>query len=1452
MPLAEFTGDEERYCRRHDADRSTNVEEAGEGLDAAEASAARLTQAQIEKETAAEEWQQQFPTLLTTLRSKRDSFVEAMNLMISTEVTMCTGGITESDNQLWQQFNYCKNGTTTYPMFAQNSLLCHSGKGFYGYENMDSEYTNFNTTYPANGDCSGNSGWIQAPNGCMGEFWYAYKEQCTGNGFSTLFGLEEITADGGSSIFYNLDADSSSRASPTDLSPFEQVSDQAFDVLANHSWIDTLIKFYNSFGYDSMSSADPSLDNNSHTWKNLFHTVYKRPNTETEDRVPGPDLSGEDFYTPPGGTSAGAWMIGDRMNLMRFNMLFSDHRNGGYDSGYPNSFWRNMHVSELYANCGSEGIGMGHYSYSALGIDSSYFEENGSWHSEYMLAWNACQNYDVAGVEEPQVQSILNWYIANNDQDCVRTADSPTRRGIIGYNSGSPIRRMNSKPQPRQLTNNSEFDLGHDRWRLAKEAYVEIIEALKAIVSAAAKIWCAKEEVLVRYAEEIERLQGGTAAEQGLAQRMLAEMEAVEEGSPSMLTADYQRRQLFKEQCFLLAACDHLARHKQSSIERPGKNVFRRGGEYIGLSAVGGASSTAAQTPWRPKKLPYETVSSDDIDETYRGYFRSSNACLLVDGDPYAFINRLTQNPNQRELFDAQTKDISTLVPTMRFYKVETVGERQAQQEIIFDSYATPQEVSSLTQNLNKRSFGVGLQSFDVKYEGSNFFAVNKSIKATLKIFASSFQELLREQNESGGFRYVDLALKTGGREDEGRGCDGSTTAEEENVDRAKLNFRLKAVIGWAVPNGNTDHMSFGVRDALYDSYVTLNLTPTVHNFQIDDEGRVVLSIDYLAYAEDFYDQEQFSIFTNTDTLTSQVLRRLSYEHYRGVCSSEQLNNIKSSYQELKDDETRANISQLVQDMVTRRQIYNIRMDADDMEDYMRRGPFHSNTPDFIPTNNTFPSDLQTSISTAISRFTSDEANTNLGSVAQALTVTNPNQEYVSYFYVSDLIDNILQGIEHSMDELIDNVVDPPDRYANEPYEFELQLNECERLRKAQLLRDFKSNFPNFRLVLGPIELHELGTSQQTKYVNIGDLPISVKFFVEFLTDKLSSKEENSYSLTRFLNDFLNKLVRTFLNDDTCWNVPVTQRSTLNQCSISSYKTRFQGFMGDYSDYMDEITDYCKYHLGRYGNHFRGHDIVDSWPEETIYDGRLRMADVDLEDAPLLQISGPRRLPGGSPSTGATQECNYLIFYIGRSQPAEYMTGDQQFDEERGIFHYALGKDRGLIKKIQLQKTQTPGLAEVRFEQSGYDGLKQLLVQYDVKIDTYLNVRTFPGNYIFVDPRSFDPTSNLVPCDDSNLTEYGIGGYYIILSSEHSIGPGEATTKIVAKWVNKIGHDPDDDTHNACGSVQMAATDDDNGGESTNCGTWRAHRQEDSGGLGGTPRKGFSIESIVGLEGYAV
>jgi hypothetical protein len=131
----------------------------------------------------------------------------------------------------------------------------------------------------------------------------------------------------------------------------------------------------------------------------------------------------------------------------------------------------------------------------------------------------------------------------------------------------------------------------------------------------------------------------------------------------------------------------------------------------------------------------------------------------------------------------------------------------------------------------------------------------------------------------------------------------------------------------------------------------------------------------------------------------------------------------------------------------------------------------------------------------------------------------------------------------------------------------------------------------------------------------------------------------------------------------------------------------------------------------------------------------------------------------------------------------DLMNGIRSKDEDRGIFHYVLGKDRGILKTIRLNKTNSPGLKEVRFEQEGYDGLRQLREIYDVDIDSYANVRAFPGNYIFVDPRGFDPSLAGFSKDGFDLTDLGVGGYFMIVRSEHEFGPGLANTKLTAVWV---------------------------------------------------------------------
>jgi hypothetical protein len=120
-------------------------------------------------------------------------------------------------------------------------------------------------------------------------------------------------------------------------------------------------------------------------------------------------------------------------------------------------------------------------------------------------------------------------------------------------------------------------------------------------------------------------------------------------------------------------------------------------------------------------------------------------------------------------------------------------------------------------------------------------------------------------------------------------------------------------------------------------------------------------------------------------------------------------------------------------------------------------------------------------------------------------------------------------------------------------------------------------------------------------------------------------------------------------------------------------------------------------------------------------------------------------------------------------------------DHSRGIWHYQIGKDRGIVKTISLSKTDSTGLAEVRFEQEGYDGLKQLRVLYDVTIKSFLDVSAFPGNYIYVEPRGFDIGAQTP--DGIDLTQIGIGGYHMIYKTDHTISPGTVETTIHAKWV---------------------------------------------------------------------
>ena len=188
----------------------------------------------------------------------------------------------------------------------------------------------------------------------------------------------------------------------------------------------------------------------------------------------------------------------------------------------------------------------------------------------------------------------------------------------------------------------------------------------------------------------------------------------------------------------------------------------------------------------------------------------------------------------------------------------------------------------------------------------------------------------------------------------------------EENEEFAKLNFRLKAVVGLSAPSGLSGMKTAdaeAIQAALNDSFVTLNLTPTIHDFNFDEQGRVKFTINYLAYVEDFFNQKGFNIFADPtgEVGFNAIKRKLQMKTYQRDCGAavqdevqqlpdednprpptaqEHLAAIKEKFaQQIQRDQLRS-VAQLLDSMSCANVIYYINVPYDKVTRFLRSGPF--------------------------------------------------------------------------------------------------------------------------------------------------------------------------------------------------------------------------------------------------------------------------------------------------------------------------------------------------------------------------------------------------------------------------------------------------------------------------------------------------------------------------------
>ena len=812
-------------------------------------------------------------------------------------------------------------------------------------------------------------------------------------------------------------------------------------------------------------------------------------------------------------------------------------------------------------------------------------------------------------------------------------------------------------------------------------------------------------------------------------------------------------KRTFKEQCLLLSNIYKISHYKVYNVDQ--KN---------------------------PQRLPYVADATG-----------SYNACVMGQREPWGFLNQLTQDKDYKTFFDIQASELSQLSPMIKLYKIESgLGGPNEERTvpITFDThYDSTQDFDNILKNKDKRGFGVGLKSFNFSYEGSNPFAIKKSIKAKLVIFASSFDDLLVSRGKGiAGFRYADLALKTGGKLQElldrsGRG----SSAVVNNI--SKLNFRLKAVVGWHLPNNErfgrllpTSTRS-ALQNAVYNSFVTLNLTPTIHEFDIDEQGRVLFTINYLAYIEDFFDQPNFNIFAEGASDTRALKRRLEIAAFEEHCDEKEATaKKKKEYEKIVDEKVRG-MHNIIKKMLDQKNVYFVPIPYDQLSDFNKKGPFFDFklAKDIPAVTNEPQKDRLTTLIEQRLKGVAEKVKTDKDLTSTPMNDLSQN-EYIKFFYLSDLVNVVLENIQDALLKSVESIGDtkaPSTEIDKDDWDA-IIASEKERLQRLQF------NFKHFRVLLGPVEIYDFGSGAgkndaQSDGITLGDLPISVSYFMNWLSERVMKRDSSIYTLSAFLNDLLNGLVRNFLNEDRCHDLNIKQKTRVFQSVVTSYNNWSDGAG------FDEMTLMIQKQQKALGTN-------------VAQQARLFMKDIKhtakgMRTQGLLDVMGVRNSP--ITSKQPTSEYNYLVYYAGRVQPVEEMQGLYDRDAANGIWHYKIGKPNGIVKTIQLTKTDSPGLKEVRFEQEGYDGLAQLREVYDATITCYGSPNIVPGTYIYIDPKGFAPTNhngqykyeysdakgNKFTIDPMQLTRYGIGGYYMVIKAENKLAPGEFNTTITAKWV---------------------------------------------------------------------
>jgi len=261
------------------------------------------------------------------------------------------------------------------------------------------------------------------------------------------------------------------------------------------------------------------------------------------------------------------------------------------------------------------------------------------------------------------------------------------------------------------------------------------------------------------------------------------------------------------------------------------------------------------------------------------------------------------------------------------------------------------------------------------------------------------------------------------------------------------------------------------------------------------------------------------------------------------------------------------------------------------------------------------------------------------------------------------------------------------------------------------------------------------------RIINIGDIPISMDYFIFWFEEEIVKKGRRAYTLRTFLSNIINKLIIQVLRP-SCFG---------KNFAIGNYKLDVHLL----NVIRDNQTDPLSLtHYNKLGNIRR--PIAKT---KGVLDNSINfLISERLQTIPYIYIQ---------------------LMYINENK----MIANEDINRMQGIYHLRLGAERGLVKEINFAKDDNKYIAPAIYAQQGVVTPGVLSVPYNAEISMVGNTIFKPGAIVYVDPSFMLSVPSLRGAGRNVIKQMRLGGFYLITRTRNVIESGRFNTTVSARWV---------------------------------------------------------------------